>query len=410
MKILVINCGSSSLKFQLIETSPDQIANDTDRLLAKGEVERIGSVQALVTYEVPGGRRDRNGRALRDHSDAIQAALEHLTSTDGLVPDLAAIEGVGHRVAHGGEKLQASTLIDDDVLAEIERCIDLAPLHNPNNIKGYLATRKLLPKARQVAVFDTAFHHAMPPRAFHYAIPYVHYSVGRIRRYGFHGTSHRYLNYRFSRLHGAERSAFKVITCHLGAGCSMCDISHGRSIDTSMGLTPLEGLMMGTRPGDVDPGVLTYLLGREGMSLHDLETELNRHSGLYGVSGVSADFRDVLRESVAGNARATLAVDMFCYRVKKYLGAYLAALNGADGVVFGGGIGENSAHMRACICGSLEAFGIRLDPSANGAASGVEKMISPSGASPEIWVIPTNEELLIARDTARCILGLPHPI
>jgi len=410
MKILVINCGSSSLKFQLIETSPDQIAADTDQLLAKGEVERIGSSQALVTFEAPGRPRERTGRSVRDHSEAIRSALDHITGTDGLVSSLTEIEGVGHRVAHGGEKLQASTLIDDDVLAEIERCIDLAPLHNPNNIKGYQATRKLLPDARQVAVFDTAFHHAMPPRAFHYAIPYVHYSVGRIRRYGFHGTSHRYLNYRFSRLHGAKRSAFKLITCHLGAGASMCAINHGQSVDTSMGLTPLEGLIMGTRPGDVDPGVLLYLLGREGMNLHDLETELNRHSGLYGISGVSADFRDVLRESVAGNSRATLAIEMFCYRVKKYLGAYLAVLNGADGIVFSGGIGENSAHLRACVCGSMETFGFRLDPSANGAAAGVEKMISMPGASPELWVIPTNEELLIARDTVRCILGLPHPI
>jgi acetate kinase len=409
MKILVINCGSSSLKFQLIETSPDQIAGDTDRLLAKGEVERIGSTEALVTYQVTGTARERAGRAVRDHSEAIQTALDHITGSEGLVSSLAEIEGVGHRVVHGGEKLQASVLIDDDVLAEIERCIDLAPLHNPNNLKGYQATRKLLPDAKQVAVFDTAFHHAMPPHAFHYGIPYVHYTTDRVRRYGFHGTSHRYLNYRFSRLHGAERSAFKVITCHLGAGASMCAINHGQSIDTSMGLTPLEGLIMGTRPGDLDPGVLTYLLGREGMSLHDLETELNRHSGIYGVSGVSADFRDVLRESVAGNARATLAIEMFCYRVKKYLGAYLAVLNGADGIVFGGGVGENSAHIRACICGSLETFGIRLDPSANGTAVGVAKMISPAGATPEVWVIPTNEELLIARDTLRCILGTPHP-
>lgn len=410
MKILVINCGSSSLKFQLIETSPDQIAGDTDRLLAKGEVERIGSTQALATYEVAGGAPQRAGRAVRDYSEAIQAALDHLTGSDGLLSNLAEIEGVGHRVVHGGEKLQSSILIDEEVLAEIERCIDLAPLHNPNNLKGYQATRKLLPGAKQVAVFDTAFHHAMPPHAFHYGIPYVHYAAGRIRRYGFHGTSHRYLNYRFSRLHGVEGSAFKLITCHLGSGASMCAINHGRSIDTSMGLTPLEGLIMGTRPGDVDAGALMYLLGREGMDLHDLETELNRHSGLYGVSGVSADMRDLVRESGAQNTRATLAIDMFCYRVKKYLGAYLAVLNGADGIVFGGGIGENSPAIRAAICGSLETFGIRLDPAANAAGAGVEKMISPAGVSPELWVIPTNEELLIARDTLRCILGIPHPV
>ncbi|HEY6291391.1 MAG TPA: acetate kinase [Terriglobia bacterium] len=410
MKILVINCGSSSLKFQLIETSLEQTAANADRLLAKGEVERIGSTEALVSYEVPGSESTREGVAVRDHTEAIQAALGCLTGSGSLVKSLGEIEGVGHRVVHGGERLVSSVLIDHEVVREIERCIDLAPLHNPNNLKGYRATRRLLPEAKQVAVFDTSFHHAMPPRAFHYGVPYLHYTRDRVRRYGFHGTSHRYLNYRFARLHGHDRSHYKVITCHLGNGSSMCAIDHGRSIDTSMGLTPLEGLLMGTRPGDVDPGVLTYLLGREGTSLHDLETELNRHSGLYGISGISGDMRDLLKAREGGNERAALAVDIFCYRVKKYLGAYLATLNGADGIVFGGGIGENSPEIRAQICESLEVFGIRLDLEANAAAIGQDKMISPPGISPEIWVIPTNEELLIARDTLRCILGIPHPV
>lgn len=410
MNILVINCGSSSVKFQFIETSPEHIQSNTDRLLAKGEVERIGSSEAIVNYQVTGSAATRSVRRVPDHNQAIQAVLDCLAGPSGLVKDLKEIDGVGHRMVHGGERMQSSVLIDEDVIREVERCIDLAPLHNPNNLKGYRATLRLLPEVKQVAVFDTAFHHAMPPHAFHYGIPLIHYTRDRVRRYGFHGTSHRYLNYRFARLHGHDRSAYKVITCHLGNGASMCAIDHGRSIDTSMGLTPLEGLMMGTRPGDVDPGALCYLLHREGMTPSEMETELNRHSGLYGISGVSGDMRDLLGEAEKGNKRAELAVDMFCYRAKKYIGAYLAALNGADGIVFSGGIGENSPVIRARICEGLEVFGIHVDPGDNAEVQGPEKLISPRGASPEIWVIRTNEELLIARDTVRCILGIPHPI
>ncbi|HEV2426128.1 MAG TPA: acetate kinase [Terriglobia bacterium] len=410
MNILVINCGSSTVKFQLIETSPEHIDSNTDRLLAKGEVDRIGSSEAMVNYQVTGSAPVRTVSAIQNHTEAVQAALDCLTGPSGLVKDLGEIQGVGHRVVHGGEALQASTLIDDQVAREIERCVELAPLHNPHNLKGYEAARKLLPQARQVAVFDTAFHHAMPAHAFHYAIPMIYYARDRVRRYGFHGTSHRYLNYRFARLHGHDRSAYKVITCHLGNGCSVCAIDHGRSIDTSMGLTPLEGLIMGTRPGDLDPGVLCYLLHREGMAPNELEAELNRHSGLYGISGVSGDMRDLLGEAEKGSKRAELAIDMFCYRVKKYIGAYLAALNGADGIVFSGGIGENAPAIRARICEDLGVFGIQLDPQDNSEVQGPEKLISPRGASPEVWVIRTNEELLIARDTVRCILGIPHPI
>jgi acetate kinase len=410
MKILVINCGSSSVKFQLIETSLEHIEANADRLLAKGEIDRIGSSEALVTYQVTGNPATRSVKPISNHTEAVRAALDSLSGTWGLVKDLKDIDGVGHRVVHGGESLQSSVLIDDNVVREIERCIDLAPLHNPNNLKGYEAARRLLPGARQVAVFDTAFHHAMPPHAFHYGIPLIHYTRDRVRRYGFHGTSHRYLNYRFARLHGHDRSAYKVITCHLGNGASMCAIDHGRSIDTSMGLTPLEGLIMGTRPGDIDPGALCYLFHREDMTPSELETELNRHSGLYGISGLSGDMRDLLSAAEKGNDRAALAIEMFCYRAKKYIGAYLAALNGADGIVFAGGIGENAPAIRARICEGLGVFGIHVDPQDNAEVQGPEKLISPLGASPEVWVIRTNEELLIARDTVRCILGIPHPI
>ena len=410
MKILVINCGSSSLKFQLIDTSPEQIGSNLDQLLAKGEAERIGSSEAMIKYESQGAERKRLSKPLRDHDEAIQAALELLSDSTCIAQSAKEIEGVGHRVVHGGEHFHESAVIDQEVVRKIESCIDLAPLHNPNNLKGYYATHRLLPHAKQVAVFDTAFHQGLPPHAFHYGIPHIHYTRDHVRRYGFHGTSHRYLSYRFATLHGTNRRAYKLITCHLGAGSSICAIDHGRSIDTSMGFTPLEGLMMGTRPGDVDPGVLTYLLGREGMNVHELETLLNRHSGLYGISGVSGDMRDLLKESESGNARATLAIEMFCYRVKKYLGAYLAALNGTDGIIFGGGIGENAPSIRARICEHLNALGIRLDPERNGEAVAVEKSISKPKAKPEIWVIPTNEELLIARDTLRCILEIPHPV
>jgi acetate kinase len=410
MKILVINCGSSSVKFQLIETSPENIVSNTDRLLAKGEVERVGSSESSVTIQVTGEPASQWARATRDHTEAVQAGLERLTHSTSLIRSLSDIEGVGHRMVHGGEHFTESTLIDDGVIREIERCIPLAPLHNPNNLRGYRAAVKLLPHAKQVAVFDTAFHHAMPPHAFHYGIPLIHYTRDHVRRYGFHGTSHRYLNYRFARLHGHDRSAYKVITCHLGNGASMCAIDHGKSIDTSMGLTPLEGLMMGARPGDLDPGALTYLLGQEDTSLHDLETELNRYSGLYGISGISGDMRDLLGEAEKGNERASLAIEMFCYRVKKYIGAYLAVLNGADGIVFAGGIGENAPAIRARICDGLGVFGIRLEAGDNADVPGPEKLISPRGASPEVWVIRTDEELLIARDTVRCILGIPHPV
>jgi acetate kinase len=298
--------------------------------------------------------------------------------------------------------------MDEAVVKEIEDSIDLAPLHNPHNLKGYYASRALFPSARHVAVFDTAFHQTLAPHAFLYGLPYVLYSRYRIRRYGFHGTSHRYVSYRFAQIHGRTRRDYKMITCHLGNGCSMCAIDHGRSVDTSMGFTPLEGLLMGTRSGDLDPAALLHIMSHEDLTIREASSLLNKHSGLYGVSGVSNDMRALLAEAARGHERARLAVDMFCYRVKKYLGAYCAVLNGADAVIFTGGIGENAPAIRAQSCEGLEALGIAVDAQANEAAVGTEKDIAASGARTRVWVIPTNEELLIARDTLRTILGIPH--
>lgn len=405
MKILVINCGSSSLKFQLIETSREQIAVNTDRHLARGLVERIGAPEAEVAYEAAGETR-KFSRPIADHVKAIQTALECLTQSNGPIRQLKDIEGVGHRVVHGGEHFTSSVLINDQVAKKIAELSELAPLHNPNNLKGYQAARQVLPHAPQAAVFDTAFHRHLPPEAFLYGIPYAHYQRDHLRRYGFHGTSHRYLCYRYAQIRKSTPSAFKLITCHLGSGCSLCAIDGGRSVETSMGFTPLEGLVMGTRGGDIDPGVILHLMSRGGMSVSGVDWLLNDRSGLLGLSGLSNDMRDLLREREAGNARAALAVGVFCHRVRKYLGAYWAVLGGADAVIFSGGIGENSPEVRAIVCDSLGVLGLYLDARRNAEALGVEKMISPEHRAVEVWAIPTNEELLIARDTLNCILGL----
>ena len=285
---------------------------------------------------------------------------------------------------------------------------ELAPLHNPHNLKGYYASKQLLPHASHVAVFDTAFHQTLPPRAYRYALPEEYYSRDQIRRYGFHGTSHRYVSGRFGQIHGSSRDAFKLITCHLGNGCSLCAIDQGRSVDTSMGFTPLEGLVMGTRSGDLDPGAVVYLIAHKQMTAHAVEALLNENSGLHGLSGLSGDMRDLMRQAAHGNSQAQLAIDVFCYRVKKYIGAYLAALNGADAIIFAGGIGENASDIRARICDSLDSLGVRLDARKNAGGIGVEREIGVEGKTPQIWVIPTNEELLIARDTMCCMEGLPH--
>ena len=409
MKILVLNCGSSSLKFQLIDTSPERVAANEDVVIAQGAVEKIGTGQATVTYQQQGGPKVREDKPILKHQDAIQTAFEHMMGEGGAVRNLSDIEGVGHRVVHGGEHFQASALIDDGVLKLIEAAVDLAPLHNPHNLKGYYASRALLPDAKNVAVFDTSFHQTMPPKAFIYGIPYLYYTRDKLRRYGFHGTSHRYVSYRYAQLHHSNRDQFKLITCHLGNGCSMAALDGGKSVDTSMGLTPLEGLLMGTRPGDLDPGAVLYIAEHAEMGLHETDVTLNRHSGMYGISGLSNDMRDLITASQGGHERAKLAIDVFCYRVKKYVGAYLAALNGADALVFTGGIGENSALVRGQICEAMDWLGLVVDAGKNEAAVGREADISADGARTKVWVIPTNEELLIARDTMRCILGLPRP-
>jgi acetate kinase len=410
MRILVLNSGSSSVKFQLIETSPEQIAASTDRMIARGSIERIGSSEALVKYTSPCKGNENFAKPIADHKQAIETAFQSLTGEHGVIGSPDEIEAVGHRMVHGGEHFTVPAVIDEEVVRRIEQCFDLAPLHNPHNVKGYLAAKQFLPNASHVAVFDTSFHHTMPPKAFLYGIPYTHYKKDKVRRYGFHGVSHRYVSYRFSQLHGTTRDHFKLITCHLGNGCSMCAIDHGRSVDTSMGFTPLEGLIMGTRSGSIDPGVLFYLIGKSDMSIADLEVMLNRHSGLYGLSGVSNDMRDLLEEADRGNVRAQLAVDVFCYHVRKYFGSYLATLNGADAIIFTGGIGENSHVIRARVCDQLDGLGISVDWHKNEAVvNGQEGEISTEESRIKVWVIPTNEELVIARDTVRCIFGIPYP-
>jgi acetate kinase len=412
MHILVLNVGSSTLKFQLIDTDGAAIAASRDRRLARGQVERIGG-EAIVTLEADGRAATKTVARIADLASAIKYVIDWLTSDESGVPitSVGDIEAVGHRVVHGGEKFTRSVRIDDDVRRELESLIELAPLHNPHNLSGVAAIRSVLgPGVPQVAVFDTAFHHSLPETAYVYAIPYQFYRRYRVRRYGFHGTSHRYVAYRYRQLTDTPREATKIITLHLGNGASACAIVGGTSIDTSMGFTPLEGLVMGTRSGDLDPAILDFVGGKEGMSPHDVDAMLNKQSGLLGVSGLTGDMRELLAEiAESDDRRARLAVDVFCYRVKKYLGAYLAAMNGADAIVFAGGIGERSAEIRAQICAGLDWLGISIDSARNAALVGAdgerEGRIDASGSRVAVWVIPTDEELLIARDTWRVVSG-----
>jgi acetate kinase len=414
MNVLVLNSGSSSVKFQVIDTDLDRITHSTDRRLVQGVVERIGS-EALITFRVLGEdgkiHTQRTTAALRDHKVAIDYVIKRLIAPEmGIVgiQSLNDIHAAGHRIVHGGEALTSSTLFDGDVLKKIEDCIDLAPLHNPQNLKGYYAVREIfgvmLP---QVAVFDTAFHHTMPETSYLYAIPYQFYRRHKIRRYGFHGASHRYVSYRYRTLMNIEREDVNIISIHLGNGCSVCAVKSGNSFDTSMGMTPLEGLMMGTRSGDIDPAVIEYLCHKEGYTLHEAEAVLNKQSGLLGVSGLTNDMRELVAEAVEqDDRRAKLAIDLFCYRVRKYIGAYLAAMNGAAALVFTGGIGENTTYIREKVCGDMSWFGLELDHEANRLiVGGKEGCISTRASRLTAWVIPTNEELLIARDTYRCVTG-----
>ncbi len=400
MKVLVVNCGSSSIKFQLIDIRRIEAQ---EYLLAKGMVERIGEKNSAASCTAPGGASLRLEREIADHRSALLIVFGFLTEC-GAIEDRAEIEGVGHRVVHGGEHFKESVVVNEAVERAIEACSGLAPLHNRHNLSGYRAARELLPGVPQVAVFDTAFHSTLPPRAYLYAIPYEYYEKDKVRRYGFHGTSHRFVSRRLAQIHRTTPESWKLITCHLGNGCSLCAIAGGRSVDTSMGFTPVDGLMMGTRSGEIDPGIVFYLMGRRGYSPEQLEEILNRESGLYGISEGSNDMRDLLSRRDAGDERARLAVDMFCYRARKYLGAYLAALCGADAIIFTGGIGENAFQVRAEICAGLDSLGVILDAERNQQTLGIEGEISAAGSRTTVWVIPTNEELLIARDTVRCIL------
>jgi acetate kinase len=408
MKVLVLNCGSSSVKFQVIETSLEMIASNSDRTLAKGGVEKIGLSDSRLTLEAPGRRLYQEIAEVLEHRTAVENVLKALAHPEhGVLADVKEIEAVGHRVVHGGEKFASSVLVTPEVEAGIEDCVVLAPLHNPHNLRGLRAARTLLPEVPHIAVFDTAFHQSMPPRAFIYGLPYELYRRHGIRRYGFHGTSHRFVAIHMARQLKKRLEDVRVVTCHLGNGCSMAAVDRGRSIDTTMGLTPLEGLLMGTRCGDTDPAILPWLMAMEEMSLAQLNAMLNKHSGLYGISGVSSDMRELLAACKTGNRRAQLAFDMFCYRIKKYIGAYATAMGGIDAVAFTGGIGENSPEVRQAAVSGLEFLGVLLDENANSTAPrGEEVIISQPSARVAVAIIPTNEERVIARDTVRVLGGV----
>ena len=413
MNVLILNAGSSSLKFQVIATDLERIQKNADERLCRGQVERIGG-EAIITVQNRNGPQRKLTAPIRDVSAALDYVLRWLASETSEVAEIRSLgdlHAVGHRVVHGGELFHESALITDDVLKGIEDCIDLAPLHNPNNVKGIQAVREIFGRQTpQVAVFDTAFHSTIAEHAYLYALPYHLYRRHRIRRYGFHGTSHRYVAYRYRSLRGLTREQTNLVTLHLGNGCSACAIRAGRSVDTSMGMTPLEGLVMGTRSGDLDPAILNLMASKEGLSPHEVESVLNTQSGLLGVSGLTNDMK-VLEEELEqhDDRRVRLAIEIFCYRARKYVGAFLAAMGGADAVIFTGGIGENSSGVRARICEGLGWAGLQLDQGGNEQMVAREGQISTADSTLHAWVIPTDEELLIARDTVRCVLGEAHP-
>lgn len=412
MNVFVLNCGSSSLKFQIIDTDLDKIEKETDRRLAKGLIERIGS-QALITFQVEGKPPFKSAEPIRDHKVALNYIVKWLTSPETQIPGINGLEdihAIGHRVVHGAERFKRSVKIDKEVIEGIEDCIEIAPLHNPANLKGIYAARDLFgPTVPQVAVFDTAFHSTMPESSYLYAIPYQLYRRFKIRKYGFHGTSHRYLAYRYRKLTGTPRDQVNIITLHLGNGSSACAIKDGKSIDTSMGMTPLEGLMMGTRCGDIDPTVIEYLIHQEGTTIDEVFAVLNRRSGVLGISGLTNDMRDLLEEiKEHQDRRALLAVEMFTTKIKKYIGAYMAGMNGADAICFAGGIGENSPDVRRMVCSNLEFLGVEIDEELNNQAIGKELQINAKTSQVKIFVIPTNEELVLARDTVRVVLDAPR--
>lgn len=410
MNVLVLNCGSSSLKFQLIDTDLERAAAGTDRVLAKGAVDDIGGA-GILKLEAAGRPPVKESAEVLEHKIAVEKVVEWLCREgSGILASRKDIHAVGHRVVHGGERFKASVRIDDAVLQGIEACFEMAPLHNPPNVKGYRAARELLgDEVPQIAVFDTAFHQTMAPAAYLYGIPYLLYERHGIRRYGFHGTSHRYVSRRLSALleRRPDEEGLRLITCHLGNGCSVAAIRGGKSMDTSMGFTPLEGLVMGSRSGDLDPAILPHVMRKEELGPWEISALLNKHSGLLGVSGISNDMRALLEAEEEGSARARLAVDVFCHRLKKYIAAYIGVLGGIDGIAFAGGIGENAPPVRGRALEGLDALGLVLDHRANDDARGREAEISPRGARVRAFVIPTNEEILIARDTLHLVSGRP---
>ncbi len=394
MKILVLNCGSSSIKYQLIHTEEQES-------LCRGLVERIGAVTSIIRQEWKGEKPVKRTLAIDNHEAALKTIMELLLEADNeYLQSLDEIEAVGHRVVHGGETFKDSVLIDEDVEEAIQQAFDIAPLHNPPNLQGIRAAKKHLPGIPHVAVFDTAFHHSIPQHAYLYGIPNRLYRRYKIRRYGFHGTSHYYVSRKYYQMTGREKEGSRIITCHLGNGASITAIKDGLSYDTSMGFTPLEGLVMGTRSGDIDPSILFYLIEKEELSLANVHALLNKHSGLLGLSGYAADMRDLLEEAANGDRRCNEAIDVFCYRAKKYIGAYIASLNGVDAIIFTGGIGENAPQIRSRILDGLDGLGIELDESRNRVIP-EDQIISSDASGVDVLVIPTNEELVIAIDAAK---------
>ena len=397
MNILVINCGSSSLKFQLIDS-------ETEKCIAKGICERIGIEGSQITYTPAGGEKEQTVTPMPDHTEAIRLVLEALTNPKtGVVKSLDEIGAVGHRIVHGGEKFAASTIITDEVMKAIEECNDLAPLHNPANLIGINACKKLMPATPMVAVFDTAFHQTMPEEAYMYGLPYEHYEKYKIRRYGFHGTSHSYVSRKAAEVLGKKYEDLKIIVCHLGNGASVSAVKNGKCVDTSMGLTPLEGLIMGTRSGDIDPAIMEFIAHKEGKDIDEIMTVLNKKSGVYGLSNnLSSDFRDLEDGYNRGDEHCIRTMNTYCYRVAKYIGSYVAAMNGVDVICFTAGIGENAPLVRSLVCEHLGFLGVSIDEDANH-KRGEEIAISTPDSKTTVMAIPTNEELAIARETVSLV-------
>lgn len=399
MKILVLNCGSSSVKYKLIDTADGST-------MAEGGVEKVGIEGTFLKYKQADGTKAIKELGKSDHNGSVRAILELLTDEkEGCIKSYAEIDAVGHRVVHGAEKFNKSVLITEEVMQQIKDCYDLAPLHNPANVTGIEAISAILPDVKQVAVFDTAFHQTMPASSYMYALPYKYYAEDGVRRYGFHGTSHRYVSARVCEILGVDATEQKIVTCHVGNGGSITAISGGKSVDTSMGLTPTEGLMMGTRVGDVDAGALTYLMKRHNMSVDELQRVINKESGVAGVTEMSSDMRDIENADNAGNERAHLALEMYEKRIVKYIGAYVAEMGGLDIIVFTGGVGENQTGVRENVCRPLKFMGVEIDTELNSRTRGTETVISTPASRVKVVVVPTDEELMIARDTESIVKG-----